>query len=292
MRATLSQQTTLFDYIEVLKPRETGLLALIGLSSGIVAAKGWPPPYLFMLSLTAIALGSAGCNGLTNYLDRKIDAKMLRTHNRALASGRIYPAEKVLPLVIGLLITALALAWILHPVCFVLGLTGIMASALWRKTISCTLLGIVAGCTPVLIGWFAVNPAFNLQIGVLCLLVSVWIPLHVWSVMIANREDYLNAGLSYFPLNLEVKSVVRMLFILSLFLYFVSVLVYIVGGASLFYLVIANILGILMVYANIRLLLSPTAKGAWRVYKLSAFPYLGIVFVTLCLDTLIMTQML
>lgn len=103
----------------------------------------------------------------------------------------------------------------------------------------------------------------------------------------ANRDDYLNAGLNYFPLRLEVKTVVKILLALSLLLYSVSMLFYLAGEAGLLFLVIANILGILMVYANTRLLFSLTSKAAWQVYKLSAFPYLGVIFLSLCLDILI-----
>ena len=287
MRAILSSQAIFGDYLEVLKPRETSLLTFIGISSGVIAAKGWLSPNLFVLSFTAIALGSAGCNGLTNYLDRGVDSKMKRTCSRALPSLRINPPQKVLPLVIGLLVTALALAWVINPICFIFGLVGVIASSLWRKTASCTFLGMVAGCIPVLVGWFAIKPVFDREILLLCLLVTIWIPIHVWSVMIANREDYLKAGLSYFPLSLKVRNVVKILFVLSLSLYFISVLLYLVIKPGLLYLVTANILSILMVFANARLLFSPTAKTAWQVYKLSAFPYLGLIFLTLSLDILV-----
>lgn len=271
----------------MLKPRETSLLTFIGVSSGIVAAKGWLPLDLFIPSFIAIALGSAGCNALTNYLDREVDAKMKRTRNRALPSLRIYPPRKILPLIIGLLTIALISAWILNPICFAFGLIGIAAASLWRKTASCTFLGIIAGCIPVLIGWFAVKPVFDREILLLCLLISIWIPIHVWSVMLSNREDYLNAGLSYFPLSLKVESIIKILFVLSLLLYFTSMLFYLASNLGLLYLVAANFLGILMVSANARLLFSPTKEAAWRVYKLSAFPYLGLIFLTLSLDILI-----
>jgi hypothetical protein len=39
-----------------------------------------------------------------------------------------------------------------------------------------------------------------------------------------------------------------------------------------------------MIYANARLLFSMTSVAAWRVYKLSAFPYLGIIFLTMGMD--------
>jgi protoheme IX farnesyltransferase len=209
---------------------------------------------------------------------------MTRTSHRALPSRRIAPPEKALPLIIGFIVSGLALAWLLNPLCFAVGVIGVIASSVWRKTISCTFLGIVAGCSPVLIGWLAINPAFDTRILLLCALVAIWTPIHVWTLMIANREDYLGAGLHYFPLSLQVKDVVKILFGLSIMLYVVSMFIYIAADFHLLYLIVANILGALMIYTNARLLFSMTSVAAWRVYKLSAFPYLGIIFLTMGLD--------
>ena len=284
MRITLSKRGAFLDYISVLKPVETSLLTFIGICSAIIAAAGYPSVKAFFLTLIAILLGSAGSNGLTNYLDRDVDARMMRTSNRALPSRRIDPPQKLLPLIIGLILMGLALAWLLNPLCFLFGIIGVIASSVWRKTISCTFLGIVAGCTPVLIGWFAVSPVFDTRILLLCSLVAIWIPIHVWTVMLANREDYQGAGLNYFPLSWQVKDVVKILFGLSILLYVVSMLIYLAADFHLLYLIVANILGALMIYANARLLFSKTSIAAWRVYKLSAFPYLGIIFLTMSLD--------
>jgi hypothetical protein len=40
----------------------------------------------------------------------------------------------------------------------------------------------------------------------------------------------------------------------------------------------------LMVYSGWRLLGSCASQDAWRMYKLSAFPYLGVIFLAMCLD--------
>ncbi|MDP2916597.1 MAG: UbiA family prenyltransferase, partial [Dehalococcoidia bacterium] len=105
-----------WNYIEVLKPRETALLVFIGVVTAVVAGGGVLPVSRLILTLAAILCASAGANGLTNYLDRELDARMTRTRNRALPSKRIYPPEKVLPLTIGLSLAGLALAWRLHPI--------------------------------------------------------------------------------------------------------------------------------------------------------------------------------
>ena len=78
--------------------------------------------------------------------------------------------------------------------------------------------------------------------------------------------------------------VVKLLLGLSILLYAVSTIIYFYGGFHMPYLIVANLLGVLMVYANARLLFSVTSNAAWRVYKLSAFPYLGIIFLIMALD--------
>jgi len=283
----LKTQHSLWDYIGILKPKETILLAFIGICSAIIAAGNIPSTTTFFLLLIALVLGSAGSNGLTNYLDREVDSRMARTSSRALASGRIRPPQRALPLIIGLIIAGLALALLLHPLCFIVGLSGVIASGIWRKTISCTFLGMLASCSPVLIGWFAIKPVFDFQILVICLLIIVWVPLHIWSVMIANRQDYINAGLNYFPLNISDRIIVRVLVILSIILYLTSIALYFIGNFHLLYLVAANILGLILIYASVNLLVGTTSISAWRVYKLSAYPYLGVIFFSMCMDILL-----
>ena len=287
MRVALDRPNTFLNYIEVLKPRETSLLIFIGACAAVIASGGYFTAGVFALTVIAIGLGSAGCNGLTNYLDREVDARMTRTCSRVLPSKRIYPPRKVFPLIIGLIVAALLLAWILHPLCFVYGMVGVAASAIWRKTITCTFFGMVAGCSPVLIGWFALNPVFDMRILLICLLVAIWIPIHVWSVMISKREEYLGAGLSFFPLSWPVKNVVSLLFGLTVILYLVAILLYVFGNFGLVYLVMANVLSIAMISATARLIFSTTSLNSWRVYKLSSFPYLGVIFLAMCLDILL-----
>jgi len=272
------------NYIEVLKPLPSILLTYIGVCSALIAGEGQLSPKLFLV-LVAILLTAAGANGLTNYFDRDVDARMQRTKNRALPSKRIYPPQKVLPLAVGLIIIGLVLAWQLHPFAFLAGLVGTLAAATWRKKVTCIYpQGVLASCAPILMGWFAVRPVPSWEILLLCILIVVWLPLHVWSLIITNREDYLQAGLTYFPISCEVKNSVKVLLVFSLILYAASIALYFVGSFAWFYLALANLLGMMMVYASFRLVISGAAEDAWRLYKLSAFPYLGIIFFIMCLD--------
>ena len=276
---------TIGNYLDVLKLRETSLIVFLGACASILAANGHPSAERLLLIIAALFLASAGANGLTNYLDRGIDARMSRTRHRALPSKRIHPAEKVLPLTLGLTITGLGLAWYLHPFCFLAGFGGTVAAIVWRKRWTCVFpQGVLASCAPILAAWFALNPAPSWLLLSICLLVAIWMPLHLWSVMIAWREDYLNAGIKFFPLNLRVEKAAKILVALSFLLYASSIAAYFTGNFTWIYMLLANVLGVAVVYTSLRLAASTSSKRSWTLYKLSAFPYMGLLFVAMCLD--------
>lgn len=259
-------------------------MTFIGVGAAVIAGEGNLPLRLLFIALT-ILIASAGANGLTNYIDRDFDAKMQRTRHRALPSKRIEPPQKVLPLIIGLTIIGLVLAWQLHWLSFLAALIGTIAAVVRRNRATCVFpQGMIASCAPVLMGWFAIAPVFSWEIVLIGVLISVWLPLHVWSVMIANREDYIGAGLDFFPMSREPKEAVKVLLAFSLVLSAVVVVLYFVGGFALLYLIVAIVLSILMVYATSRLVISSDSEDAWKLYKLSAFPYLGLIFLAMCLD--------
>ncbi len=276
------QSTGLIDYITVLKPRETVLLVYIGMCAALIAGQGSAPWDVLLLAFVALTLGSAGANGITNYLDRDVDARMRRTHMRSLPAQRIVPPRRALAWSVFLVIGALVAAWFLHPLCFVFGLTGTVAASVFRKRVMCVIQGGIAGCAPVLIGYVAVTHQLDLTILFLCVLIVVWIPLHVWSVMVAYRDDYLQAGVVYFPVTWQAKDAIKVLMALSVLLYVSSLALWWVGDFGWLYFAVANVTGVAMVYASYNLLRSGTSQNAWRVYKLSAFPYLGVIFTVLC----------
>ena len=277
----------IIDYISVLKPLPSLLLAFIGTSAAVIAGGGRFSADVGLV-MAAVLAASAGANGLTNYLDRGVDARMQRTSCRVLPAGRIYPPERVLPLIGGLIALGLGLAWYLHPYVFLAAAGGTLVAATWRKKVTCVYpQGVLASCAPVLMGWLAVSRSLPLEMWLLCVLIAAWLPLHVWSVNITYRDDYRRAGISYFPINVEVRDSVKLLLAFALALYATSLALYFIGGYGWLYLALANLLGIAMVAGALRLVLSRRKADSWRLYKLSSFPYLGVLFLVMCLDTLV-----
>jgi protoheme IX farnesyltransferase len=273
------------DYIDVIKPRETGLLVFIGVITALVAASGTLPFDKILFIMAAVLAASAGANGLTNYLDRHLDARMQRTCNRVLPARRIFPPERALVYTAFLSAAGLLAAWYLHPLAFLADIVGTAAALIYRKRVTCVFpQGMIASCAPVLMGWFAVRTDINATVLLLCVLIALWLPSHIWSIMAAHKEDYRQAGITYFPVNCSLRVVSRILFVFAILLLGASLGLYFAAGFGLLYLVIAVLSGIMIVYASWRLMATGARGDAWKLYKLSAFPYLGLVFLVMALD--------
>ena len=271
-------------YLRVLKPRETLLLSIIGLCTAVAAGGGSPPLDRFALAAVAIIVGSGGTNGLTNFLDRRVDARMKRTQRRVLPSGLIQPQEKALAWAASLVVVALLIALYLHPYAFLSGVIGVAAGLIARKTWATHFLGILSSCGPVLVGWFAINPEVSATPVLLCVIIALWLPIHVWNLMIASRDDYVQAGVNIFPITKGADLTARVSVILSLFLYAASVGLFFLGDYGWVYFVAANIGSLLMVRATLKMLSTGDKAAAYRAFKLSAYPFLGLIFLGLCID--------
>jgi len=81
-------------FYEYTKPKIWYLLVFTSLTATFVAESllsNGLSPAKWIIAAVAITSGCAGCNALTNYIDRDIDAVMNRTRHRPIPSGRITP---------------------------------------------------------------------------------------------------------------------------------------------------------------------------------------------------------
>lgn len=270
-------------FLRVVKPRETALLAFIGWSAALVATDLRPPVGPFLLAALAVLLGSAGANGLTNVLDRHVDARMRRTRRRVLPAGLLTPLEAAVWS--GALVAlALGIAWALHPWAFMGGVVALAAALVARKTWATHFLGAISSCGPLWVGWLALRPEVTPLLGLLSLLVALWVPVHVWMLMLAYREDYRRAGVNIFPVDRGERVTVGLCLPLSVALLGVVGAIAWVGGFGPVFWVGSGAAGVALVGACGRTLLSPTAAHAFRAFRLTAFPFLGAVFLAMPLD--------
>lgn len=206
-------RTSVRTYWNFSKPRIWLIFVLEGLAGSALAwhASGVFPWFWVGVAMMAIALAAAGAEALTNVLDRSMDAVMLRTRMRPLPRGTITPRAAV---VFGLMCVgvSLGLGWALGaiPLLFlVIGLIDnvIIYSALAKRTTPWSIvLGAGAGAIPIWVGFAAVRLPISLSGWVLGGVVLCWVPVHIWSLAWAYREDYARADVPMAPVVWEPKT--------------------------------------------------------------------------------------
>ena len=277
---------SLSDYYALVKPKIIPLLVFAALGSAVVAARGVPPPTVLFGVLVGGTLASAGALALNSYLEMGIDAKMKRTHNRPLPSGKIIPPSHAL--VLGLALIALGVATASLTInlvaTFFIALGAFVyvpVYTLWLKprTTWNIVLGGFAGSCAALAGWYAVTFSNQLAGWVLGALVFVWTPTHFWSLAVITEEDYSVVGIPMLPSVVGPTVASRYIVANTLVLIPVSFLLapYLSGLGLAFYLVAAAVTDGTLLFTNIKLLRAPTKENAWLAFKFSS-PYLAIIF--------------
>lgn len=279
------------NYYELTKPKIWYLLVFTAFGSALTASFLFNiqlSPLSWILLLLGVAAGSAAADTLTGYNDRDIDAIMDRTKDRPIPSGRISPKNA---LVFGLALTAIALifSWFINIWAFLLMLFGLFDNIIvyskWLKRRSQfnIILGGFSGGAPALIGYVTVTTQ-NIEIGlIMAALVFLWIPTHIWSLALHVRKDYQKAKVPMLPVVSEEKKSVRIIAGTTLLMVLSSILPFFFNQFGQIYLITVSLSGAIMMGLSLWLLLKPTEKASWTVFKFSS-PYLTAVFIAFMVD--------
>ena len=197
---------TLKAYVALTKPRIIELLLITTLPTMVLAADGWPSPWLMVATLIGGTLSSGSANAFNMYWDRDIDAVMKRTQNRPIVTGAVSPRAA---LVFAWALAVASTAWFYwvvgSPLATLLSVLAILAYVvgytmiLKRRTPQNIVWGGAAGCMPVLIGWAAVTESLSWAPVLLFLIVFFWTPPHYWPLSMKFRGDYANAQVPMLP---------------------------------------------------------------------------------------------
>lgn len=288
----LQLRASLLNYLEVSKPKIWLLLVFTAFGAMVVASAGRIPYEIMALMLVAVTLGSAGANTLTNYIDRDIDAVMNRTRLRPLPTRRIYPAVKALYFGIILAGLSLIISYIINPLSFLLMAVGLVdniivySRVLKRRNPVNIILGGFSGGMPTLIGYASITHSIDLISIIMAGLVVLWIPSHIWSLALRYREDYERAAIPMLPLVVGERKAVRCIASTSILMVLFSIIPYILGSFGAIYLYIAVALGVTMLTISFWLLVKPSERRAWVLFKFSS-PYLALIFIAMIIDTFI-----
>jgi heme o synthase len=253
--------TLIHDLRELLKVKVVGLVLVTGwggfylgsLASGISSMQRG-----LLDALLGIGLVSAGAGALNQVLERKTDARMRRTADRPLASGRI---SLGVGLAAGMGALGLGAWWLLlytNLLTFALALlTAFTYVAIYtplkRVTTLATFIGAFPGAMGPLLGWTAARPQIDWQAVTLFAILFVWQFPHFMSIAWLYRDDYARAGIRMLPVVQPDgwSTVVEALFYAVLMIP-VSLAPWKLGMAGPAYAVIAAALGLVYLAYTIR----------------------------------------
>jgi protoheme IX farnesyltransferase len=199
LSATAAEKSWSAVFSDLVKAR---LTTLVLLTTAVGFYVGWRGAMNFALmfnTLAATSLVAAGASALNQLLEREYDAKMRRTQNRPLPSGRLQPTTVAIfggvTSVAGLIYLALAVNLLTS----VLGAVTLISyvfiyTPLKRVTWLNTLVGAVPGALPPLMGWTAARGELSGEGWALFAILFFWQLPHFFAIAWMYRDEYAKAG--------------------------------------------------------------------------------------------------
>jgi len=277
------------EYIALTKPRITWLILMsTGVGYFFGAKAGWH--WLTLLhTIIGTGLMASGTAALNQWYEREADAKMRRTKARPLPAGRLDESKALL---FGLLISAAGFFELQLAVNELAALLGAVTLAsylflytpLKQRSPHSTTIGAVPGAMPPLIGYAAASGKLTWEAWVLFAILFLWQFPHFYAIAWMYREDYERAGIKMLPVvEPDGESTARRIVLYSLVLIPISLIPKYLSMAGDVYLFGALALGLLFLYAGVRISFDRTRQQARRVL-LASVVYLPVLYGLLVFD--------
>lgn len=247
-----------------------------------------------LLTLLMLAVGGycmvGASNAFNQIIEKDLDAKMDRTKNRPVASGRMSPT---LAFIIASILTlaGVAILYAINPKTAMFGAISIFLyvcvyTPLKTVTSLSVFVGAFPGAIPFMLGWVAATGEFGIEAGTLFLIQFFWQFPHFWAIGWFLYEDYEKAGFYMLPSGKRDRTTALQTILYTVWLTIASLLpaFFMLGRLhlSIVAAVLVFFLGLWMLVYAVRLYRDRTAKAA-RTLMLVSVSYitlLQIVYIT------------
>lgn len=277
------------DYVALTKPRITWLILMstgVGFWFGLTGAIDW---WVLLHTIVGTGLIASGTAALNQWYEREADAKMRRTQDRPLPSGRLKAgpalAFSIALSIAGFLELGFGANWLTAGLgAFTLATYLFLYTPLKRRSPHSTTIGAVPGAMPPLIGFAASAGELNAQAWVLFAILFLWQFPHFYAIAWLYREDYARAGIRMLPVvEPSGESTARRMLFCSLALVPVTLLPTFLGMTGAWYLAAAVLLGGWFVFATMKIMADRSLMQARNVLLASVI-YLPVLYAILVLD--------
>lgn len=189
---------------ELTKPGIAGYVTITAGASAVVAAGGDLSLLLAIHTMLGTGIATGGALALNQYVEREVDAVMLRTKGRPLPSARLTPMSALafggLLLMGGVIYLAIAVGALPAALAAVSAIVYHGAyTPLKTRSYAATLTGAIPGALPMLIGWTAATGTIDRGGLALFAIGYLWQLPHVLGLAWMLREDYALVGFKLIP---------------------------------------------------------------------------------------------
>jgi len=285
-------KAALADYFELTKPR-LSLLSILTAAVGYAAARGGWDTLLFAFAMLGTSLCAAGVAALNQWMEADTDARMTRTANRPLPSGRVATGSAFV-LGWGLCATGLAVLFKLvngtSALFALLTIVSYLALYTPAKRISrwSTEIGAVAGAFPPLIGWAAAEPASPALGWLLFCILLFWQIPHFMAIAWIHRRDYATVNFPMLPVrDAGGRATAIWSLVNTLAVVICSAMPWMLGLASVWYLAGTLVLGAWFIVRALRFLSPVDREFSARSLFLASIIWLPLQLGALVADRLI-----
>jgi protoheme IX farnesyltransferase len=241
-------------------------------------------------ALLGVALVASGTAALNEVLESSVDARMRRTAQRPVPSGRMTRAHAAM---VGLALTLGGSAYLAIYANLLTGLLVFLTSLVYLKVYTplkkvspmCTFVGAFPGAMPVVLGWTAARGKLEVETLILFAIMFVWQFPHFLSIAWLYREDYEQGDIRMLPVvDSDGKSTVWRILAYSGALIPVSILPVAFGMAGRVYLIGAILMGAALFRVSMGMAYpqlpatAPASKPSARRLLRATIIYLPVLF--------------
>jgi protoheme IX farnesyltransferase len=288
-QVALTEKSWIAVYAELFKARLTFLVVLTTLVGFYIGSVG-PINYLLMLhTVLGTALVASGASALNQLWERKFDARMRRTQDRPLPSGRMQPQSVLLIgcacALIGLCYLVLAVNWLTGAIGACSLLTYLFVyTPLKRITWLNTAIGAIPGGLPPLMGWTASRGHLSTDAWALFGILAIWQLPHFMAIAWMYRDEYARAGFKMLPvLEPDGQRTGSQAVSHTLALVPVSLCPSLLGLTGWIYFVGALVLGLIFIWSAVQFSRQLTVSRARQLFYVSIL-YLPLLLGLMVLD--------
>lgn len=276
-------------YLKLTKPKVVALMLLTALVGMFLAVSGPLPLRETCLGLFGIGLMASSAAAFNHLIDRRIDAKMVRTHRRPLPSGEVKGVSVfAFSFVIGVVGFGVLFVWVNELTAWLtfaslLGYAVVYTMYLKRATPQNIVIAGIAGAMPPLLGWTSVTNELHSNAWLLVMIIFIWTPPHFWALAIHRKDDYAKVNIPMLPVTHGVRYTKTSILLYTILLALVCVLPVLVGMSGWLYLVSSIALNTGFIWHAWKLKYHSRNDSAIKTFKFSIY-HLMLLFVALLVD--------